>query len=759
MGVNMIIGSCIGSHVIGSNVNQIPAASLASVWLDGTIVDVSGSKYFVDKKGGANVLITGYDFPAGWVKGFPYKSAATIDIFGLTGVPVVSLFQNLDYGNQYFTRHVAQVVDGNGVETSEAYVADMVAYSEALAGDDLTEAITYYGVPAEIVTAVRWDDFVSGLDTSPTGSKLAPWKTLTKANASATAGDLIYCKTSDFDENSAALPGSLYLTKILNYLGIGKSEVQSTGASYVIYIASGDVSFKGIIVNAEDAKNICVNVYNVGNKLTRWERCIFKGGNSTIYNGQAVETVGFKSCVLIGKSASAAQTFTTWADYVDNCFVKDVAVSIQRDSVAKNNKYAQNNKAYCFRLNNISLEAFGNYLNYSGEGIIDYAAYTSAKNVNIFKNIFNQGDSAIARITAIHLAGTVVAKIYNDIFTSNVGNYTATQMSFVSLENCPTPEIYNNILISQSTKAFTHIGILVTTVDVVSKINYNFSKSNSLSGSQISLGYEGSSNNRTNSSEFIGNRVIGFKQDFPAEAVATVHAVLLNCGINMLIKYNHISHTTLGLVVKTGTQMAYTANGVQYNLISECNRHIWVRGVSGLNIFNNTLIQTAATYGQALSSMIYADENSANAGTQDSENIIIKNNLLVSMAATGYLLGFDTHAGTTGLVCDYNIYYSPAAKPFLIGATEYSFAEWQALGHDAHSIFLSSEAAAKALFTNFDAGDYTLKSGANQAVGSGVELAGYTAGLDAATTWGSVSAIPVITTKENTALCIGAYVQ
>ena len=140
----------------GSTLNP-PAYSLATLWLDGTIVDVEGSKYFVDKRAGNNVLITGYDFPAGWTKGFPYKSAATIDIFGQTAVPVISLFQNIDYLNQYFTKHAAQVVDGNGVETYEPRVLELVAYSAPLTGDNLTAANTYFGVPAEDATA-EWID-------------------------------------------------------------------------------------------------------------------------------------------------------------------------------------------------------------------------------------------------------------------------------------------------------------------------------------------------------------------------------------------------------------------------------------------------------------------------------------------------------------------------------------------------------------------------------------------------------------------------
>jgi len=748
--------------LVGSNVNQIPAAALASVWLDGTIVDVSGSKYFVDKKGGANVLITGYDFPAGWVKGFPYKSAATIDIFGLTGVPVVSLFQNLDYGNQYFTRHVAQVVDGNGVETSEAYVADIVAYSAPLTGDDLTAANTYFVVPAEITTAVRWIDPVNGLDTNPAGTKAAPWKTINKASTSSTAGDTIYVKSGICveDYNGTSIRYA-YLSKTNTFIGLGKVTIRSIGTNIVVYMVSGNYKWQNIIFDGEGNTTDVLRWYGSNNKSVEVNNCKFMGAVTNLVLGAATIEVStlFKNSLFIGASGSTTQNVVTWGSF-DTChFIHSSAHLRGNNAIVKNSKWGINNKETCISLYDLAASVLGCEFNYDLLGVGVAVPFSTAKVWSVSYSKFYQNDKASGTVYAISVTGGA-CDIQHNLFSSTLATFTATTQGFVLLLTMPSAVISNNRLTSATKSQLNHINVQGTGAAANAiKCNYNWSKSNSLVGTQITFGSETATAGLNNEAEFIGNRLIGFKLDYPAEAVATIHAALLNCGVNMHIKYNNISHTTLGLVVKTGTQQAYTANGVYHNLISECNRHIWARGVSGLNIFGNTLIQTAATYAQAFASMIYADENSAIAGTQDSENIVIKNNLLVSLNAAGVLLGFDSHAGTTGLVCDYKNYYSPVAKPFQIGATTYSFAEWQALGHDAHSIFLSSEAAAKALFTSFDAGDYTLKSGANQAVGAGVELAGYTTGLDAATTWGSVSAIPVIVTKENTSLCVGAYVQ
>lgn len=738
---------------LGSKLNLFPVPSLQTFASDLTVIQVEADYYFKDIFGN-HILITNMDWdiikqPKGWL----LKSAATIDIFGQTGVPVISLFQNFDYGNQYFTKHVAQVVDGNGVETSPAYVSAIVAYSAPLTGTDLTTANTFYGVPEEITAAVKWEDINASTSTE-TGTKLQPYKTFTKSNGSATAADTVYCKNGIYDENSASLPGSLYLTKSLTFIGIGKTEIQSTGANYVVFISSGDITFKGVLINAEGSKNTGVNVYSTGAKTIIWEKCLFMGANTTHYNGVSVESSSFKNCIVKGLTSKAAQAFTVYASLIDSCYFIDSASNIVADVILKNNNVYHNDKDYCFRVNNNSINAFGNVLNYSGSGIIESTAFTSAKTATIKYNTFNQSDKSIAALlTGIDFRGTVAVIIERNSFRSTALEYLATRHTYIYLSDTVTPEINYNSFVSLSEKSFDHIGILLGGSITIgsAKIQNNYSKSNSLSGVQMSIGYESAYSQKANESIFAQNRVIGFKKENQTGTAVNIHGVLLNCGINNDIKYNFISHHEIGLVVKSNG-VAYTGNGIQYNIVSKTSTCLYIRGCGGLNVFNNLLIGNAALH------LFKADENTAEIGTQESENIILKNNIFIAENVGGSLLYFDTHAGTTGLVCDYNIYFSAVAKPFTIGATTYSFDEWQALGHDAHSIMLTSLTAAKALFTDFDNENYTLASG-SAAIGFGVELESYTTGLDAATTWGSETTIPVIVTKENTSLCAGAYVR
>ena len=149
----------------------IPNKVDAFVWLDGTI---SGNN-FVDKISGRLFPVTNKDFPAGWTKGFPYKSAATFsapvgdaaliaadvnNFFYTAGVPnqipVISCFQDVDYAHRLFFRHIDQSVDiDTDVETYEPRVAEMVLYNTAATGGDLTARNLYFKVPAKLTSGIR----------------------------------------------------------------------------------------------------------------------------------------------------------------------------------------------------------------------------------------------------------------------------------------------------------------------------------------------------------------------------------------------------------------------------------------------------------------------------------------------------------------------------------------------------------------------------------------------------------------------------
>jgi hypothetical protein len=735
----------------GASLNQIPVIALQSLASDLTVIEVEGSYYFKASVG-SNILIAGYDFPAGWVKGWPLKSNANVDIFGLTAVPVISLLNsNFDYGNQFFTKQVDQVVDGNGVETSEGYLSAIVAYSTPLTDANLTAANTYFNTPTELTAAVRYDDYTNGLD-AQAGTKLLPWKTIQKANISATAADTIYVKTGANVEGAY-----LDLSKLLNIKSIGKTIVKVTGTNQIIYFNAGNANITALILDAENAKNgVVVNTGSAKTNVITSCKIINSSLRAVNVNSATCFTDLVK-CVIIGQltAVQALQLINT-SGLIDSCyFANDTLAITPKDSIIKNNRWYDNDKPTCISSANSAIEVYGNKFKFKKSAIIESAAFTTEKVINIHDNYFFQ-DTYLQDAKAVYFTVKVNAtvknnKIVNTRASIGAGVYliqlgTTTDESLIK-------EVDNNIILSSATTYVHHILVYGNGA----KIRNNYSHSNSLIGITISLGIEGLPTGLNDSAVITGNRSIGSAYSNPSNSTL-LHGIFANNGINIKTAYNYSSHNNPGIVIKTGTQQAYTSEGVYGNLVVDCVSGIWARGVSALKIYSNTVIHSDTAYGVEFNSCFIADKNIANAGDQFCENVLIINNIAISLRNAGTLILFDDHAAANGCTADYNIYYSPVAKPFRIGATYYSFVEWQGLGYDAHSIMLTSAAQAKALFTDFDNGDYSLAVG-SAAIGAGATLAGYTTLLDSTSTWGSETTTPVIVTKENTSVCVGAYTR
>ena len=288
----------------------IPSQGSALVWLDGTIQNISGNYYFVDKKAGRNFLITGYDFSSTWTKGFPYKSAATVSApagytalinadttsFWYTSgtpnqIPVTSLFQDIDYADRTFCRHVLQATDPiTHVEIAEPYVAEIVIYPTAITRSP--SIISYFGIPTEQISNVHWvdpnngNDLWDGTKTRTTGNS-GPWKTLSKVDSSGTVGDTCYVKTGTLTALSTSL------TKSLTYISVGHAVCKSSTSVASSIALSANIIFTGFELNGvgfTSGTNLggSIQLLSFGGANSSVNKCIFSNttpGTRSIYSG------------------------------------------------------------------------------------------------------------------------------------------------------------------------------------------------------------------------------------------------------------------------------------------------------------------------------------------------------------------------------------------------------------------------------------------------------------------------------------------
>jgi len=269
-----------------------PFLNDALFWLDGVIIEDGGNKYFRDITGNdRKFLITDYDFNSDWTAGMPYKTAATISapvgdatliaadvnnyLYDSGGtpnqIPVVSLFQDIDYEHKLFCKHYTRLIDSSEIEIREPRVVHIVLYDTVKVGTELTLCQNYFDVPTEDLTA-EWiaED---GNDTTGTGTKANPWRSVDKIKA--TTASTVYAKSGNYD-----------LTARVDFNAASSFELKSVGfASWNLYNGTaygffnyGEVTITGFVTTAP---TINYAIYNY--KSLTFRRCSLTKTDGTAF--------------------------------------------------------------------------------------------------------------------------------------------------------------------------------------------------------------------------------------------------------------------------------------------------------------------------------------------------------------------------------------------------------------------------------------------------------------------------------------------
>jgi hypothetical protein len=718
-----------------TTLNPFPVPSLQTFASDLTVKQV-GSDYYFKAQKGSDLLITGYDFPIGWTKGFPYKSAATIDIFGLTTVPVVSLFQNMEYGNQFFTKHVAQVVDENGVETSEAYVSAIVAYSAPLTGADLTTANTFFGVPTELTTGMKWVDGVNGLDTND-GSKATPYQTVPKAVSIISAGQTIYCKNGIIINGTGGTGYNILLQKACTIQGTGFTQFRGGGSTanalLRIDIATVTVKVNGIIFDGTGGYDTGILAEH-SNKT--FNRILIR--NTDVYAGVLSGGAKIKDSVI----TSMFNRFLTGISYSDSCyyytaslyaFITDHAAADLRMTNCKIQSRSGNTLWWYF--NSLTAANFiGNIINIDHVVTPCFIPSVTAATFTFKYNKYNVSANLTAELLKQVSAGNTWVVEYNDIVITNALMANAA----ILLVNPGSLSIQGNKIVSESvnlTAAIQTRSSGTTCTSTVIKRNQIVMKS--AAGYGICIGAEGTSagdNKMTNIDISENSLKCAAYFDSLQIASMSIHAIFVGFNLNPIIRYNKIDGAGYGVVYKASG--ASDVSGViSYNISNNCLTGIRIKGVKATKIYNNTIVNSTAiqTSGIVISN---------NAGTNECEDFIIKNNIISAPLAKMLFEIVDKDGGSI----DYNTYNSLSYQ-FIVAANTYtSLATYQA----GESLDASSDNTNPALVNFIPTTQLT-----------GIALdAAYDDGIDISSSFGSTTTLPAIVTKQQPATWQkGAFIQ
>jgi hypothetical protein len=169
-----------------------------------------------------------------------------------------------------------------------------------------------------------------------------------------------------------------------------------------------------------------------------------------------------------------------------------------------------------------------------------------------------------------------------------------------------------------------------------------------------------------------------------------VHGIMLGYSINYDVKHNYIDLPYHGLVFEGTEGMTYTSGGVSYNIIKKGGGDaIVLNGQNGVNVFNNTFYSSQAKWSPSLIKVSLLTQVSP---TATSNNIKIKNNVFYTKNHHAVISFADTVLST--LECDYNVYWAEDNDhtPAFYNETTSTYltwAQWQALGFDAHSVVVN----------------------------------------------------------------------
>ena len=180
------------------------------------------------------------------------------------------------------------------------------------------------------------------------------------------------------------------------------------------------------------------------------------------------------------------------------------------------------------------------------------------------------------------------------------------------------------------------------------------------------------------------------------------HGVFTGFNLNATLIYNYLDKVPMGLIRKSNG-MTNTAGGVAYNIVNKPQAvAVVVKGMNGVNIFNNTFYSDQVMYTVPGTGTwrglidVYTNTDITPGGV--STGTKIKNNIFYTKNQIYNIFIYDAGC-LPGFESDYNLFYCEAGTPiFDYLGTVKTFAQWQALDYDTHSVVVNPNFRD---FTNF----------------------------------------------------------
>jgi hypothetical protein len=166
------------------------------------------------------------------------------------------------------------------------------------------------------------------------------------------------------------------------------------------------------------------------------------------------------------------------------------------------------------------------------------------------------------------------------------------------------------------------------------------------------------------------------------------HGLFTGNNIDATIKYNYLDHVPMGIICKSSGNMINNAGGVAYNIVKSGAVAVNVKGISNVQIYNNTLYNDR-TPSETWRGLIYVYTNTDVLPNSVAHGTKIRNNIFYTKYQT-YCIQIGDAECLTGFESDYNVFYCETGSPlFNYCGSVKTFVQWQALGYDSHSVVVN----------------------------------------------------------------------
>lgn len=192
-------------------------------------------------------------------------------------------------------------------------------------------------------------------------------------------------------------------------------------------------------------------------------------------------------------------------------------------------------------------------------------------------------------------------------------------------------------------------------------------------------------NNNLDGEVISGNRFVWNGTD----ETSMTHALFTGYNLDVIVRYNYLLNTP-NAIQRKSNGMTDQNGVVAYNILKNPKLGVAVKGINGIRIYNNTFYSDKNST-QTVRGLIDIYNNNDNGLNAPSKGTKVFNNIFYTR---NHIYNVNIHdlECLEGFECDYNVYWCEAGDPiFQVDGKTKTFAMWQAMGYDLHSVVVNPD--------------------------------------------------------------------